>query len=753
MKTISLSSPFSVVRPKAAFWLAGLLCLALLSPSLRAQDPSSSRDPSAVIDPNAPPPPDGQANQDPNQPDPPSRVARVSFLDGTVSFQPGGQGEWGSAAQNRPVTVGDKLWTDQASRAELQIGAASIHMGSMTALSFLNLDGNVMQVRVPEGAVNFRVRELRDGDVYEVDTPNLAFTVKQAGAFRVNVSENGDATTIVAIRGEGEVTTGGKTYAVHSGEQTEFEGADNPQIHESAAPTPDGLDRWAAERDLRDDNSVSSKYVSPDVPGASDLDDNGTWNEEPEYGNVWYPSQVAPGWAPYSYGAWNYVNPWGWTWVGYEPWGFAPYHYGRWAFIGSRWGWCPGPIYARPFYGPAFVGWLGGPRFGVGFGFGAGFGVGWFPLGFHEPYYPGFHASRVYINNINVHNTVIRNTTVLNARNFNNYAYAHNTRAVTAASRNQFVGGQAINRGSNHITTASLRGAEVMNHNSFTPTRASAFGAAHTTARATPPASVQNRSVMARTAPAAAASHQPFQRMNGNFTAARPNNGNFNAARPNSSNVNAGRPNNNVVNRTQQGGFNNNNANAPRQTQPLQGRPQSANNPAAANRPANGGRTWEAQGNSSDRGNAPQGFGSANRYNNGAVNSGARARTDRPPWAGANSGNTAGRANTNVEGNRGSTYEGRSSAYQGRGNESSGNRSYEAPSRSYSTPRSSYPSSRSYSEPARSYSPPARSSAPSPSRSSGGSAPHSGGGGSAPHGGGGGGSHGGGGGHPGGGHH
>ena len=35
-------------------------------------------------------------------------------------------------------------------------------MGSMTALSFLNLDGTTMQVRVPEGAVNFRVRELRE---------------------------------------------------------------------------------------------------------------------------------------------------------------------------------------------------------------------------------------------------------------------------------------------------------------------------------------------------------------------------------------------------------------------------------------------------------------------------------------------------------------------------------------------------------------------------------------------------------------
>jgi len=721
MKTNSLSvakSPFSIAT--GAFWLAGLLCLALLSPSVRAQDPANSpnnSDPQAAIDPNAPAPPDGQAPVDPNAPDPPSRVARISFLDGTVSFQPGGQGEWGSAAQNRPVTVGDKLWTDQASRAELQIGAASIHMGSMTALSFLNLDGNVMQVRIPEGAVNFRVRELREGDVYEVDTPNLAFTVKQAGAFRVNVSENGDATTIVALRGEGEVTTAGKTYKIHNGEQAEFEGADNPQFNESAAPAPDGLDRWAAERDLRDDNSVSQKYVSPEVPGASDLDDNGTWNEEPDYGNVWYPNDVAPGWAPYSYGAWNYVNPWGWTWVGYEPWGFAPYHYGRWAYIGTRWGWCPGPIYARPFYGPAFVGWLGGPRFGVGFGFGAGFGVGWFPLGFHEPWYPGFHASRLYVNNINIHNTVIRNTTVLNTRSFNNYAYAHNTSAVTAASRSAFVGGQSINRGANHITTASLRGAEVMNHNSFAPTRASSFGATHMNARATPPAAVQNRSVMARTSPAAAASHQPVQRMSGNFAAARTNG---------SYNVRGAQP---------QTGSNS------RQTQLSQSRPQTANNPAANNRAANNGRTWEAQGNTSDRGNAPEGFGS-NRTNNGAVNS-ARTRTDRPPWAGSsNSANGAGRANTSAESGRG--YE----TYSGRSNDSQ--------SRSYSSPRSSYPSQRSYSEPTRSYTPPARSSAPAPSHSSGGgSAPHSsGGGGGSPHGGGGGGgSHGGGGSPHGGGHH
>src|SRR5712671_3246373 len=180
--------------------------------------------------------------------DPPTRVARISYVDGSVSLQPGGQGDWGSAARNRPITIGDKLWADKDSRAELQVGTASIHLGSMTALSFLNLDQGITQMRLAEGSINFRVSELREGDLYEVDAPNLAFTVKQAGAFRIDVDESGDSARVTVIRGEGEVTAGGQTYEVHAGERGEFNGTDNVDYVIAKAPGPDGLDRWAAER-------------------------------------------------------------------------------------------------------------------------------------------------------------------------------------------------------------------------------------------------------------------------------------------------------------------------------------------------------------------------------------------------------------------------------------------------------------------------------------------------------------------------
>jgi hypothetical protein len=657
------------------------------------QEPQDQQDPNQVIqnqaDPNqtdanqagpiqngANPPGADQAGANQpgaNQVDPPTRVARISYFEGSVSMQPGGSGDWAATAKNRPVTVGDKLWSDKDSRLELQAGQANIHVGSMTALSFLNLDQSIIQMRVPEGAVNFRVRELREGDVYEVDTPNVSFLVKEAGGFRVDVSENGDGTRVTVIRGLGEVTASGKTYTVHAGERAEFNGTDdNVQYEAHGAPPPDGLDKWANDRDLREDDSVSAKYVSRDTVGYADLDNNGTWNEEPDYGPVWYPNDEAPGWAPYSNGAWNWVGPWGWTWVGYEPWGFAPYHYGRWNYFGSRWGWCPGIYGGYPIYGPAFVGFLGG-----GFGFGFGGGIGWFPLGFGEPFRPWYRAGGRYINNINIHNTTFRNSTVINnSRNFN-YAYAHNSKAVTAASRSTFVNGQAVNRGSANITAASLRGAQVTTNAGISPTRQSLAGTARTQGRvATPPSSVQNRSVMARTSPAAGASSIPVRTMN-------------------SANLSRGNAGSNSRNQ-----------------QVAQNRPVSslANgaNSSSAQRGASGnnsGRTWEAQGNSTDGGRAPQGFGSGNPSQS------TRGRSDRPAWAG--SGQPGGAASTNSS--RGYAATQNSPSAQSNRGYSTQWPSNSAPSRTYSAPSRSYPA------PSRSYSAPSRSSG-------GGGAPHGSGG-------------------------
>src|SRR5215471_14690892 len=98
--------------------------------------------------------------------DPPGRAARLGHMVGSVSFQPAGESEWVEAIPNRPMTTGDKLWADQDSRAEVQLGSTSIHLNSNTGFSFLNLDDRTIQIQLSAGAINVRVRHLNDDDVF-----------------------------------------------------------------------------------------------------------------------------------------------------------------------------------------------------------------------------------------------------------------------------------------------------------------------------------------------------------------------------------------------------------------------------------------------------------------------------------------------------------------------------------------------------------------------------------------------------------
>ncbi len=122
-----------------------------------------------------------------DQDDPPGRVARLGYLQGSVSFQPAGETDWVGAVPNRPMTTGDQLWTDQGSRAEVQLGSAVIRLGPDTGFSFLNLDDDTVQIQLTSGTINISVRRLGQNDDFEIDTPNQAFTVFQPGRYRVEV--------------------------------------------------------------------------------------------------------------------------------------------------------------------------------------------------------------------------------------------------------------------------------------------------------------------------------------------------------------------------------------------------------------------------------------------------------------------------------------------------------------------------------------------------------------------------------------
>ena len=428
------------------------------------------------------------------QADPPGRVARLSYVYGAASFRPGDVDDWAPMDFNRPLTTGDHVFVETSGTVELQIGSAALRMNSASSLEFLNLDDSNVQLRLTGGSLIVRLRYLGDQDSFEVDTPNLAFSLLRTGEYRIEVKPDSSTTMVTVRGGEGELTGPDQAFTVHAGEMAQVVGLDQPTYQTLGVPPRNDFDTWSLGRDQHDDQSPSARYVSRQLVGYQDLDQYGSWRTTPEYGAVWVPNGTPDGWAPYHYGHWLWVDPWGWTWVDDAQWGFAPFHYGRWAYVSGYWGWVPGPIAERPVYAPALVAWVGGGAIGGG--------VAWFALGPREVYVPSYHVSPVYLNRINVTNTVV-NVNITNV-NITNVTYVNRGApgAVMAVQQAAFASARPVQSAAIVVRPEALRSATVVATAAVAPTRASVTMAPKAGARIVqPPAAMQGRAVVAKRTP------------------------------------------------------------------------------------------------------------------------------------------------------------------------------------------------------------------------------------------------------------
>lgn len=465
------------------------------------------------------------------QDDPPIRVARLNFLQGSVSLQPAGTEDWVEANPNRPLTTGDQLWIDEGARAELHLGSTAIRVSETTGISFLNVGDQAVQIQVAQGSADFRILHMWESEIYEIDTANLAFTITRPGEYRVDVNPDGTQTLVTVRDGAGEVTAGGQTYELVGGQQYAFQGTDQINYSADYVPDPDDFDSWCTDRDHREDNAMSARYISREVIGYEDLDAYGSWHTDSTYGPVWVPTGVAADWAPYHTGHWAFVGPWGWTWVDDAPWGFAPFHYGRWAYVGGGWGWVPGPVAivgprpgvvvvaggwgVRPVYAPALVGFVGGGGFSASIAIGGGVaGVAWVPLGPRDVWVPGYRTSAAYMTNVNVTSTTVINRTeitnvynttiVNNTTNVTKITYSNQTApgAVTAVPQKAFQGGQPVAAASVKVSAEEVSSPKVISAKPVAPTAQSVRGPAPAApASARPPAALASHPVVTKMAP------------------------------------------------------------------------------------------------------------------------------------------------------------------------------------------------------------------------------------------------------------
>ena len=439
--------------------------------------------------------------QDQDQ-DPSARVARASYLQGEVSFRPGNVDDWTSATLNYPLTTGDHLWTDENARAELHVGANAIRLAPETAFEILDLDDNHLQIRLTQGSALIRVRTLDADDNIEIDTPTGAVTLMRDGTYRVDVSADGATSTVTTRNGDAEVASNDETVPVRPDETIMFT-EDGASRDIRSAPPMDEYDTWADARDRAEEESVSAQYVSRDMTGYEDLDRNGSWSDDADYGHVWVPTHVASDWAPYRYGRWAWVEPYGWTWIDDAPWGFAPFHYGRWAYVRNRWVWAPGVLRRRPVYAPALVVFVGGDNF-HGSNWGSRGGVAWFPLAPNEVYRPAYHVSDRYVRRVNVTNVHVTNINVTNI-NVTNIQYRNQrvNGAMTAVPQDQFAGSRRIGHGATIVNVNDARNVHIVGAGApVTPTRQSVLIRRQTSAPARrPPESAQNRQVVWKNTP------------------------------------------------------------------------------------------------------------------------------------------------------------------------------------------------------------------------------------------------------------
>jgi hypothetical protein len=436
--------------------------------------------------------------------DPPSRVARLNFQSGTVSFRPGSIEEWTAATINYPLTTGDHLWTDTGATAEIHVGSTAIRMAPQTAISILNLDDHTVQLSVTQGSVNVRLRSLAEDEVFEVDTPNVAATLLRTGDYRIDADGDNNLTTVTVRGGDAEVTGAGAAFTVHARESARLSGLDSVTQEVGPAPPSNEFDDWCLARERREAQAqTSARYVPRDMVGYEDLDEYGVWRQDPQYGWVWAPRTVAAGWAPYHNGRWAWVEPWGWTWIDEAPWGFAPFHYGRWAFAAGGWFWVPGRLVVgvRPVYAPALVAFVGGAGFGVGVG---GGGVAaWFPLGPGEVYRPAYHVSEVYVRQVNI--THVTNINVVSVTNVTNVRYVNQNvqGAVTVVPHEAFISARPVAQASVRVDARVVAQAQVVGTTAQVAPRRESVMLRTGPPVAAPPARFADRAVVARTAPPA----------------------------------------------------------------------------------------------------------------------------------------------------------------------------------------------------------------------------------------------------------
>jgi hypothetical protein len=333
---------------------------------------------------------------------PPSRVARISAASGVVSLRPVG-GEWNAATMNDPLMAGMALRTAGPARAGIGMGALRSVLAGGSEAEITRLDDTVVQIALKQGRIGIHLARLDSGAVVEIDLSQGGVWLLAPGDYEITAGSDQAPGRITVFAGQAQFAGSGADRMIAGGSALAL----NPKGPATAnAVADDFTAQWRRSSDNAAE-PAALHHVSAEMTGWDALDAAGSWDTADGLGAVWVPANVPEDWAPYRYGHWRWVMPWGWNWVDDMPWGFAPTHYGRWARIAGtnagteRWAWVPGAEIVHPIYMPAAVNFIGSAGIGLSGPDPIGPVVAWFPLAPGEVYWPSYTSDLGLIRKIN----------------------------------------------------------------------------------------------------------------------------------------------------------------------------------------------------------------------------------------------------------------------------------------------------------------------------------------------------------------
>jgi len=352
----------------------------------------------------------------------------LRYLEGDVQVKTVDANEWLPASINMPLSDSDQIWVPDNGRAELFLRNGTIvRLDRNTFLEMPAPGDNQARLYLGEGRLYGNV-VVEKGNAVILETPAASFIARTNSAFRIDVAENEDTAASV-LQGELYADRGTGQMRIGAGERMALKkDAQYPVL--AKLLQADEWEQWNKQRDrefARPELVNTTAYLPDELKSYSyDLNKNGKWVYEQEYGYVWTPTvMVVQEWSPYRVGRWVWMRG-DYVWISYEPWGWVPYHYGRWAFIKARgWCWVP-PRRGFAYWGPGYVGWVHTPTC-----------VSWVPLAPREVYYGrGYYGPY----SVNIKNVTVQNITV----NRPAYKNIHVNNAITAVHRDTFVAGRQV---------------------------------------------------------------------------------------------------------------------------------------------------------------------------------------------------------------------------------------------------------------------------------------------------------------------